>query len=106
MEVLGEVLLQVLAFSTGLLVLTLIGMGIYMRVSRRDPFTGRDIPQPRSIFQWLYTLFTALMLFAFFVDRLVPDTLVPLRITLLALGALFFAIAMFFFVRFLRYTPR
>lgn len=103
MEVLGEVFLQVLAFSTGLLVLALIGMGIYMRVRRRDPFTGRDMPQPRSNFQWLYSLFTALTLFTLFVDRLVPEALVPLRITLLALGVLFFAIAMFFFVRFLRH---
>jgi hypothetical protein len=64
------------------------------------------MPQPRSILQWLYSLFTALMLFTSFVDRLVPEALLPLRITLLALGVLFFAIAMFFFVRFLRYTPR
>jgi hypothetical protein len=41
MKVLGEVFLQVMAFSSGLLVLALIVAGIYMRVSRRDPFTGK-----------------------------------------------------------------
>jgi hypothetical protein len=104
MEVLDEVFLQVLAFSSGLLVLAFVGVRIYMRVTRRDPFTGRDMPQPRSMFQWLFGLFTALMFLTFFVGRLVPDRLVLLRITLLALGVLFFAAGVFVFVKFLRYS--
>ena len=78
MDVLGEVFTQVMAFSTGLLVLAAIVLGI-MRLRRHDPFTDTGVPNRRSMFQWLYPLFMSLMLFTFFLDRLLPRGLVPLQ---------------------------
>lgn len=54
MRVLGEVVAQVLAFSSRLLMLADIGVGLYMRVSQRAPFTGKAMPQPRSNLQLYY----------------------------------------------------
>ncbi len=104
MEVLGEVFLDVLAFSSGLLVLALIVLGIYMRVTGHDPYTSGHMPRPRSMLLLLSTLFTSLMLFTSFVNPLVPKGLVLLRVVLLVLTVLFMAIALFFFVKFVRYS--
>jgi hypothetical protein len=100
-QFLGEVVAQVLAFSSGLLVLATIGIGVYMRVSRRDPFTGKAMPQRRSNLQWLFMLFLSLALFTSFVFRLVPDGFNIVRFGLLAAEILFTALFILFFLRFL-----
>jgi hypothetical protein len=96
-----QVVAQGLAFSSGLLVLAIIGMGVYMRISQRDPFTGKAMPQPRSNLQWLYLLFISLALFTIFVFQLVPNGFNIVRFALLASGILFMALSILFFVRFL-----
>ncbi len=103
MEALGEVFLEVVAFSTGLLVLALIVLAIYMRATGHDPYTSGHMPRPRSMFMLLFTLFSSLMLFTSFVNPFVPKGLVLLRVVLLLLAVLFMAIAVFFFVKFVRY---
>ena len=100
MAVLGEVVAQVMAFSSGLLVLAIIGMGLYMRVSQRDPFTGKAMPQPRSNLQWRSLLFMSLWLFTTALFRLVPNGLNILRFALLAADILFGTLFILFFVRF------
>ena len=105
-RVLGEVFIQVMVFSTGLLVLAVIATGIYMRLSGRDPFTGRAMPQPRSTFQLRYSLFTSLCLFTSFLGRLVPKEPVLWQVALLGASILFMFAAVFFFIRFLRSASR
>ena len=102
MDVLGEVVLQVVAFGTGLLVLATVGMGIYMRVSARDLYTGRATVQPRSWLQWWYQLFYSLMLLTSFAIQLVPTQQVIVRAALLALGVVCLVLGTAFFVRFLQ----
>jgi cytosine/uracil/thiamine/allantoin permease len=101
MEVLGEVVAQVLVFSSACLVLAIIGIGVYMRISNRDPFTGKAIPQPRSNLQWLYTLFMSLTFFITAMSQLVRNASNFVRFALLAADILFGVLFILFFIKFL-----
>ncbi len=102
MEVLGQVVVQVLVFSSGLLVLTIVGMGVYMRVSGHDLYTGRPTVQPRSRLLWWYQLFFSVMLFTSFAFQLVPAQQAIARAALLALSIVCLVLGTVFFGRFLQ----
>lgn len=106
MEVLGDVIAEVFAFSSALFVLAVVGVGVYMRVSHRDPFTGKATHQPRSRLQYLYLLFSSLLLFTTAIFRLVPNSPNIVRFALLAAEILFGVLFTFFFIKFLRVWRR
>jgi len=99
-QVIGEVVAQALAVLSGVLVLAIIGTGIYMRVSHRDLFSEKA-PQPRSKFMWLYILFMSLWLFATAILRLVPNGPNLVFVALFVADIVFGVIFIFFFMKFL-----
>lgn len=102
MATLGEVVVQVAAFATGLLAVSYLGVGVYMRVSHHDLLTGKAAAQPRSNFQWLSGFFSSLMLFTVFLGQALPHELDYVRVALLVLGVLFMGFFIFFLIKLLR----
>ena len=100
MQVIGEVIAQALAVLSGALVLAIIGTGVYMRISHRDPFSG-NAPQPRSKFMWLYLVFMSLWLFTTAIFRLVPNGPNILNVALFVADIVFGSLFIFFFIKFL-----
>src|SRR5438445_12986828 len=97
----GEVVAQALAIVTGVFVLAIIGVGVYMRISHRDPFSAKGSPQPRSKFMWLYLLFMSLWLFTTAIFRLVPNGPNILNVALFVADIVFGSLFIFFFIKFL-----